>query len=157
MATVKKHSKNMIRGSWFGNAEVGLNYLANNVVGKELVDEFREAYDDIRHLATDGDDLNKLIFGEAPDSGMDVEDVPKHERFCKAIEAIKDKAREKGLPLQIGYTDNSSELRPAWCIYVDSPETEVFEIKLTPHGRDMLKIIGGMGGLAFDTKVTECF
>ena len=36
MATVKKPSKNMIRGSWFGNATVTLTYLANNVVGVEL-------------------------------------------------------------------------------------------------------------------------
>ena len=157
MATVKKPSKNMIRGSWFGTAEVSTTYLANNVVGKDLVAEFNTAYAGIKHLVFDGNALAKLIVGEAPDSGMDASDVPKHERFCKAIKAIKDKAREKGLPLQIGYTDNSSELCPAWYIDVDSPETEVFEIKLTPHGRDMLKIIGGMGGLAFSTEVTKCY
>lgn len=155
MATVKKHSKNMIRGSRFGTAEVSTAYLANNVVGKDLVAEFKRAYVGIKHLASDGNSLAKLIVGEAPDSGMDASDVPKHERFCKAIKGIKDKAREKGLPLQLGYTEN--DLFPAWYIDVDSPETEVFEIKLTPHGRDMLKIIGGMGGLAFSTEVTKCY
>lgn len=154
MATGKKPSKNMIRGSWFGNAEVSIAYLANNVVGKDLVAEFKAAYAGIKHLVFDGDDLKRLIVGEAPDSGMDASDVPKHERFCKAIKDIKDKARERGLPIQLGYTE--SDLFPAWYIDVDSPETEVFEIKLTPHGRDLLKILGGTGGIGFSTDVHEC-
>jgi hypothetical protein len=154
MATAKKPSKNMIRGSRFGTAEVSTAYLANNVVGKDLVAEFKAAYVGIKHLVFDGDDLNKLIVGEAPDSGMEVSDVPKHERFCKAVKDIKDKAREKGLPLQLGYTE--SDLFPAWYIDVDSPEAEVFEIKLTPHGRDLLRIIGGTGGIGFSTDVHEC-
>ena len=154
MATAKKPSKNMIRGSWFGNAEVSIAYLANNVVGKDLVAEFKAAYAGIKHLVFDGDDLKRLIVGEAPDSGMDASDVPKHERFCKAIKDIKDKAREKGLPIQLGYTEN--DLFPAWYIDVDSPENEVFEIKLTPHGRDLLKILGGTGGIGFSTDVHEC-
>lgn len=66
MATVKKPSKNMIRGSWFGNATVTLTYLANNVVGVDLVQEYREALNDISHLYEDGDDLNRLIIGQAP-------------------------------------------------------------------------------------------
>ena len=154
MATAKKPSKNMIRGSRFGTAEVSTAYLANNVVGKDLVAEFKAAYVGIKHLVFDGDDLNKLIVGEAPDSGMEVSDVPKHERFCKAVKDIKDKAREKGLPIRLGYTE--SDLFPAWYIEVDSPENEVFEIKLTPHGRDLLKILGGTGGIGFSTDVHEC-
>lgn len=154
MATGKKPSKNMIRGSRFGTAEVSTAYLANNVVGKDLVAEFKSAYFGIKPLVSDGNDFVKLINGEAPESGMDVSDVPKHELFCEVIKAIKDKAREKGLPIQLGYTE--SDLFPAWYIDVDSPENEVFEIKLTPHGRDLLKIIGGTGGIGFSTDVHEC-
>jgi len=154
MATGKKPSKNMIRGSRFGTAEVSTAYLANNVVGKDLVAEFKTAYVGIKHLVSDGTALTKLINGEAPDSGMEVSDVPKHERFCKAVKDIKDKALEKGLPIRLGYTE--SDLFPAWYIEVDSPENEVFEIKLTPHGRDLLKILGGTGGIAFSTDVHEC-
>ena len=156
MATVKKPSKNMIRGSWFGNATVTLNHLANNVVGADLVQEYREALSDIAHLYETGDDLNLLIIGQAPDSGMDAKDVPKHQRFCKAVQDIKDKAKEKGIPLQLGYTDTESDLEPVWYVYVSSPETELFEIKVTPYGRQILKIIG-QHGIAFDTEVTECY
>ncbi len=162
MATVKKPSKNMIRGSWFGNATVTLTYLAKNVVGFDLVQEYREALNGIAHLYEDGDDLNRLIIGQAPVNGMDAKDVPKHQRFCKAVQDIKDKAKEKGIPLQLGYIDTDgyidteSDLEPVWYVDVDSPETEVFEIKLTPYGRQILKIIG-QHGIAFDTEVTECF
>lgn len=99
MATVKKPSKNMIRGSWFGNATVTLTYLANNVVGVDLVKEYKEALNDISHLYEDGDDLNRLIIGQSPVNGMDAKDVPKHQRFCKAVQDIKDKAKEKGSQL----------------------------------------------------------
>ena len=155
MATEKKPSKNMIRGSWFGNATVTLNNLANMVVGADLVQEYREALDDIYHLYETGDDLNRLIIGQAPVNGMDKADVPKHQRFCKAVQDIKDKAKEKGIPLQLGYTDTESNLDPVWYIDVSSPETEVFEIKVTPYGRQLLKIIG-QHGIAFDTEVSEC-
>ena len=156
MATVKKPSKNMIRGSWFGNATVTLTHLANNVVGVDLVQEYREALMDISNLYETGDDLNRLIIGQAPVNGMDTKDVPKHQRFCKAVQDIKDKAKEKGIPLQLGYTDTESDLEPVWYVDVSSPETEVFEIKVTPYGRQLLKIIG-QHGIAFDTDVTECY
>lgn len=157
MATVKKPSKNMIRGSWFGNATVTLSHLANMVVGFDLVHEYREALMDITHLYENGDDLNHLILGECPDRGLDTKtEVPLLQRFCKAVQDIKDKAKEKGIPLQLGYTDTDSDLEPVWYVDVSSPETEVFEIKVTPYGRQILKIIG-QHGIAFDTEVTECF
>jgi hypothetical protein len=156
MATVKKPSKNMIRGSWFGNATVTLNHLANLVVGVDLVQEYKDALMDIAHLYETGDDLNRLIIGQAPVNGMDAKDVPKHQRFCKAVQDIKDKAKEKGIPLQLGYTDTWDDLEPVWYVDVSSPETEVFEIKVTPYGRQILKIIC-QHGIAFDTHVTECY
>jgi hypothetical protein len=156
MTTVKKPSKNMIRGSWFGNATVTLNHLANLVVGVDLVQEYKDALMDIAHLYETGDDLSRLIIGQAPVNGMDAKDVPKHQRFCKAVQDIKDKAKEKGIPLQLGYTDTWDDLEPVWYVDVSSPETEVFEIKVTPYGRQILKIIG-QHGIAFDTHVTECY
>ena len=44
MANEQKPSKNLVRGSWFGQAEVSLAYLATNVGGLELVKEFRDAF-----------------------------------------------------------------------------------------------------------------
>ena len=98
MATVKKHSKNMIRGSWFGNATVTLTYLANNVVGFDLVQEYREALNDISHLYDNGDDLNRLIIGQAPVNGMDAKDVPKQQRFCKAVRISRTRPRKRVSP-----------------------------------------------------------
>lgn len=156
MTTLKKPSKNMIRGSWFGHATISLNYLANRVVGVDLVKEYREALIGISHLYEDGDDLNRLIIGQAPVNGMNAKDVPKHQRFCKAVQDIKDKAKEKGIPMQLGYTDTESDLVPVWYVDVSDRETEVFEIKVTPYGRKILKIISQYG-IAFNTNVTECY
>lgn len=157
MANAQKPSKNMVRGSWFGQAEVSLTYLANNVVGIELVKEFQDAFQALHGLYEDGDDLNCLIAGLAPKHGLGAEDLSKHERFCNAIQAIKDKAREKGLPLQLGYIDTDEAIEPAWYVDVTGPETEVFEVKLTPYGRKLIEIIGGKGGLGFSTNITECY
>lgn len=156
MANEQKPSKNMVRGSWFGQAEVSLTYLANNVVGIELVKEFHDAFHALHDLYEDGDDLNCLIAGLAPKHGLGAEDLPKQERFCNAIQAIKDKAREKELPLQLGYIDTDEALEPAWYVDVSGPETEVFEVKLTPYGRKILEIIGGKGGLGFSTDIVKC-
>ena len=157
MANEQKPSKNMVRGSWFGQAEVSLTYLANNVVGVELVKEFRDALNALHGLYEDGDDLNCLISGLAPKHGLGAEDLPKHERFCNAIQAIKDKAREKELPLQLGYIDTDEALEPAWYVDVSSPDTEVYEVKLTPYGRKLMEIIGGKGGLGLSAEIVECY
>ena len=158
MATEKKPSKNMIRGSWFGNATVALNSLVNRkVVSLETATEYLYAYNGIAGLYEDGDDLNHLILGESPDRGLDGKtEVPLLQRFCKAIQEVKDEARKNGVPLQIGYTDTESELKPVWYVDVDSPETEVFEIKLTPYGRKIRDLVG-QHGIAFDTEVIECY
>ena len=158
MATVKKPSKNMIRGSLFGNATVMLPSLVNGkVVSLATATEYLYAYNDIAGLYQDGADLNHLIIGECPDRGLDTKtEVPKLQRFCKAIQAVKDEARKNGVPLQIGYTDTESELKPVWYVDVDSPETELFEIKLTPYGRKIRDLVG-QHGIAFDTEVTECY
>ena len=158
MATVKKPSKNMIRGSWFGNATVMLSSLVNKkVVSLASATEYLYAYNDISDLYQDGDDLNHLILGECPDRGLDTKtEVPRLQRFCKAIQEVKDEAKKNGVPLQIGYTDTESELKPVWYVEVDSPETEVFEIKLTPYGRK-IRDLTGPHGVVFDTEVTECY
>lgn len=158
MATVKKPSKNMIRGSWFGNAIVMLPNLVNRkVVSPETEKEYLDAYNDIAGLYEDGADLNHLILGECPDRGLDTKtEVPRLQRFCKAIQEVKDEAKKNGVPLQIGYTDTESELKPVWYVEVDSPETEVFEIKLTPYGRK-IRDLTGPHGVVFDTDVTECY
>lgn len=158
MATVKKPSKNMIRGSWFGNATVMLSSLVNKkVVSLEAAKEYLDAYNGIAGLYADGADLNHLILGECPDCGLDSKtEVPRLQRFCKAIQEVKDEARKNGVPLQLGYTETESDLDPVWYVDVSSPETEVFEIKVTPYGRQIMKIIG-QHGIAFDTKVTECY
>ena len=135
-----------------------LSSLVNKkVVSLATATEYLYAYNDIAGLYEDGDDLNHLILGECPDRGLDTKtEVPRLQRFCKAIQEVKDEAKKNGVPLQLGYTDTDSELKPVWYVDVDSPETEVFEIKLTPYGRQLLKIIG-QHGIAFDTQVTECF
>ena len=156
MANEQKPSKNMVRGSWFGQAEVSLTYLANNVVGFELVKEFQDAFQALHGLYEDGDDLGCLIAGLAPKNGLGAGDLPKHERFCNAIQAIQDKAKEKGIPLQLGYIDTDEALEPAWYVDVSGPETEVFEVKLTPYGRKLVEIIGGKGGLGFSTDLVKC-
>lgn len=157
MATVKKPSKNMIRGSWFGTATVMISNLANmKVVSLATATEYLYAYNGISNLYKNGDDLNHLILGECPDRGLDTKtEVPKLQRFCKAIRAVKDEAKKNGVPLQLGYTDTEPEPKAVWYIDVDSPETEVFEIKVTPYGRQILKIIG-QHGIAFDTEVKKC-
>lgn len=88
MATVKKPSKNMIRGSWFGNATVMLSSLVNRkVVSLETAKEYLDAYNGIADLYQDGADLNHLILGECPDRGLDSKtEVPLLQRFCKAIQ-----------------------------------------------------------------------
>ena len=158
MATVKKPSKNMIRGSWFGNATVMLSSLVNKkVVSLEAAKEYLDAYNGIAGLYADGDDLNHLILGECPDCGLDSKtEVPRLQRFCKAIQEVKDEAKKNGVPLQLGYTDTETELKPVWYVDVDSPETEVFEIKLTPYGRK-IRDLTGPHGVVFDTDVIECF
>jgi len=156
MANEQKPSKNMIRGSWFGHAEILLTGLANMVVGVELVKEFHDAFHALHGLYEDGDDLNCLIAGLAPKHGLGAEDLPKQERFCNAIQTIKDKAKEQGLPLQVGVLDDSDGLCPAWYVDVHSPETEVFEIKLTPFGRKIRDLVG-KSSIAFSTDITECY
>lgn len=158
MATVKKPSKNMIRGSWFGNATVMLSSLVSRkVVSLATATEYLYASNDIAGLYEDGDDLNHLILGECPDRGLDSKtEVPLLQRFCKAVQAVKDEAKKNGVPLQLGYTDTESELKPVWYVDVDSPETEVFEIKLTPYGRK-IRDLTGPHGVVFDTEVTECY
>lgn len=158
MATVKKPSKNMIRGSWFGNAIVMLPNLANRkIISLETATEYLYAYNGIAGLYQDGDDLNHLILGECPDRGLDTKtEVPLLQRFSEAIQKVKDEAKKNGVPLQIGYTETEAELKPVWYVDVSSPETEVFEIKVTPYGRQIMKIIG-QHGIAFDTEVTECY
>ena len=81
---------------------------------------------------------------------------PLLQRFCKAIQEVKDEAKKNGVPLQLGYTDTESELKPVWYVDVDSPETEVFEIKLTPYGRK-IRDLTGPHGVVFDTDVIECY
>lgn len=66
------------------------------------------------------------------------------------------RGQEERGPLQIGYTDTESELKPVWYVDVDSPETEVFEIKLTPYGRK-IRDLTGPHGVEFDTEVIECY
>lgn len=152
----KKISKNMIRGSWFGHAEILLTGLANTVVGVELVTEFNNAFDGLAGLYDNADDLDLLISGLAPNHGIDTADLPRQERFCNAIQAIKDKAKEQGLPLQVGVLDDGDDLRPAWYVDVHSPETEVFEIKLTPFGRKIRDLVG-KSSIAFSTDILECY
>lgn len=158
MATGKKPSKNMIRGSWFGNATVMVSSLVNKkVVSLATATEYLNAYNGIADLYKDGDDLNHLILGECPDRGLDSKtEVPRLQRFCKAIQEVKDEAKKNGVPLQIGYTDTETELKPIWYVDVDSPETEVFEINLTHYGRKIRDLIGPHG-VVFDTQVTECY
>ena len=158
MATVKKPSNNMIRGSWFGTATVMMSSLVNKkVVSLATAKEYIDAYHGIAGLYQDGADLNHLILGECPDRGLDSKtEVPLLQRFCKAIQEVKDEARKNGVPLQLGYTDTESELKPVWYVDVDSPETEVFEIKLTPYGRKIHDLTGPHG-VVFDTQVIECY
>lgn len=158
MATAKKPSKNMIRGSLFGNATVMLSSLVNKkVVSLATATEYMDAYHGIADLYQDGDDLNHIILGECPDRGLDSKtEVPLLQRFCKAIQEVKDEAKKNGVPLQIGYTDTESELKPVWYVDVDSPETEVFEIKLTHYGRK-IRDLTGPHGVVFDAEVTECY
>lgn len=158
MATVKKPSKNMIRGSWFGNATVMMDRLVNKkVVSLATATKYWKAYNDIAGLYQDGADLNHLILGECPDRGLDTKtEVPLLQRFCKAIQEVKDEAKKNGVPLQLGYTDTETELKPVWYVDVVSPDTEVFEIKLTPYGRK-IRDITGPKGVVFDTGVIECY
>lgn len=151
-------SNNMIRGSWFGNATVMLSTLVNKkVVSLATATKYWKAYIDIAGLYRDGADLNHLILGECPDRGLDTKtEVPLLKRFCKAIQKVKDEAKKNGVPLQLGYTDTEIELNPVWYVDVDSPETEVFEIKLTPYGRKICDLTGPHG-VVFDTDVIECY
>lgn len=154
---IKKTSKNMIRGSWFGTVTVSMaTLIKKEVVGLLTATEYLSACNDIAGLYKDGDDLNHLILGECPRHGLDTKtEVPRLHRFCNAVQAVKDEAKKNGLPLQLGYTDTETVLKPVWYVDVDSPETEVFEIKLTPYGRKIRDLVG-KSGIAFDTDVIEC-
>ena len=148
---------NFARGSWFGSAEIGKEGMVA-LVGKELYDEFMDAFDGIYTLYQTGDDLCHLLMGQAPECGIPTEDVPKHQRLCDAIKAIKDKARENNIPVKIGYIDNEEALLPTWVIDSDSQdgERDVFKLSLTAYGRKVARLLGGTSTFGFNTEIIEC-
>ena len=145
---------NSARGSWFGSTEIGKQGMVA-LVGKELYDEFMDAFDGIHDLYMTGDDLSNLLMGQAPECGIPTEDVPKHQRLCDAIKAIKDKARENNIPVKIGYIDNDNELSPTWLIDTDE-DRDVFELRLTAYGRKVARLLGSQSTFAFNTEAIEC-
>ena len=148
---------NFARGSWFGSAEIGKEGMVA-LVGQKLYQEYLDAFNDISDYANSGEDLNRLIIGEAPESGLASEDVPKHERFCKAIADIKAKAKENNIPVKIGYIDNDELIAPTWVIDSDGcdGERDVFKLTLTPYGRKVARLLGGQHTFGFNTEIIEC-
>ena len=148
---------NFARGSWFGSAEIGKEGMVA-LVGQELYQEYLDAFNDISDYANSGEDLNRLLIGEAPESGIATADVPKHKRFCKAIADIKTKAKENNIPVKIGYIDNEEALLPTWVIDSDGcdGEREVFNLTLTAYGRKVARLLGGQHTFGFNTEIIEC-
>ena len=137
-------------GSLVGNLVVDDNGMVA-MVGFDLYREYKDALDGIIDLYNSGNDLCRIIMGEAPERGLDKADVPKHQRFCSAVEAVKAKSREKDIPVALGYIDNETELATVWYITTEAGELTVLEY--TPKGVDVFKKLGS--SLNFQTNVIE--
>ena len=140
----------IMNGSLVGNLVVDDDGMVA-IVGFDLYREYKDALDGIIDLYNSGDDLCRIIMGEAPESGLAKTDVPKHQRFCSAVEAVKAKSREKDIPVALGYIDNETDLVPAWYITTEAGELTVVEY--TAAGMDIARKLGS--SLNFQTNVIE--
>ena len=145
----------MIKASWFGEAEIS-NEGMRNLVGNQLFDDFRAAMENVRDLYGTGDDLRNIISDMAPRGGVDADELARLARVQSLIHTIKDKAKENGIPVKLGYMCRGVKTGMCTVWYIDTDAFgEVMEIKLTAFGRKATMLLGGIETVGFNTEVKK--
>jgi len=145
----------MIKASWFGEAEIS-NEGMRNLVGNQLFDDFQAAMKNVRDLYGTGDDLRNIISDMAPSRGVNADELARLAHAQSIIHTIKDKAKENGIPVKLGYMCSGVKTGMHTVWYIDTEAFgEVMEIKLTAFGRKATMLLGGIEKVGFNTEVKK--